>query len=92
MSDPPIADLLSMALITMAIARLRGDAAVGLAQTNEARDLMIKLTASERARGPQLAVLIDYYAAGFELSRGNLATAWWTLERTAGTLSAVARW
>ena len=85
MSDPPIADLLSMALITMAIARLRGAAAVGLAQTNEARDLMIKLTASERARAPQLAVLIDYYAAGFELSRGNLATAWWTLERTAGT-------
>ena len=83
-SDPPIADLLSMALITMAVARLRGAAAVGLAQATNARDLMIKLTASERTRAPQLAVLIDYYAAGFELSRGNLATAWWTLERTAG--------
>ena len=83
-SDPPIADLLSVAMITMAIARLRGAAAVGLAQTSDARDLMIKLTASERARAPQLPLLIDYYAAGFELSRGNLGTAWWTLERAAG--------
>jgi len=82
--DPPIADLLSVALITMVIARLRGDAAVGLAQTSAARDLVIKLTASERARVPLLPLLIDYYAAGFELTRGNLATAWWTLERAAG--------
>jgi LuxR family transcriptional regulator, maltose regulon positive regulatory protein len=83
-SDPPIADLLSVTMITIAIARLRGDAAVGLAQTIDARDLMIKLSASERAGAPQLPLLIDYYAAGFELSRGNLGTAWWTLERAAG--------
>jgi LuxR family maltose regulon positive regulatory protein len=83
-SDPPIADLLSVAMITMAIARLRGAAAVGLAQTSDARDLMIKLTASERVRVPQLPLLIDYYAASFEMSRGNLGAASWTLERAAG--------
>lgn len=82
--DPPIADLLSAAMITMAISRLRGDAAVGLAQTIDARNLMIKLTAWERARAPQLPLVIDYYAAGFELSRGDIGTARWTLERAAG--------
>jgi LuxR family maltose regulon positive regulatory protein len=82
-SDPAIADLLSVTMITMAIARLRGDAAVGLAQTSDARDLMIKLSASERARAPQLPLLIDYYAAGFELSRGNLDCLV-DLERAAG--------
>ena len=85
MSDPPIADLLSMALITMAIARLRGAAAVGLAQTNERARSHDQAHCLRASRAPQLAVLIDYYAAGFELSRGNLATAWWTLERAAGT-------
>ncbi len=82
--DPPVTYLLSAAMITMAISRLRADAAGGLAQTSIARDLMIKLTAAERASASQLPLMIDYYAASFELSSGNLSGARWTLERAAG--------
>jgi LuxR family maltose regulon positive regulatory protein len=39
---------------------------------------------SERARAPELSPLIDYYVAGFELLRGDVETARWTLERGAG--------
>jgi len=82
--DPPVTYLLSAAMITMAISRLRADAAGGLAQTSIARDLMIKLTAAERASASQLPLMIDYYAASFELSSGNLSGARWILERAAG--------
>jgi LuxR family maltose regulon positive regulatory protein len=45
---------------------------------------MIKLTAAERASASQLPLMIDYYAASFELSSGDLSGARWTLERAAG--------
>ena len=84
LAHPPVTYLLSAAMITMAISRLRADAAGGLAQTSIARDLMIKLTAAERASASQLPLMIDYYAASFELSSGNLSGARWILERAAG--------
>jgi LuxR family maltose regulon positive regulatory protein len=81
---PDICDVLSFALLNVATSRLRDETTLGLAQTRHVTELMTKLTASERAQTPELPVLIDYYAAGFELSRGNLSAARWTLERGAG--------
>ena len=77
-------DVFSLALLTMAILRQRGEPLDGLAQARHLQDLMIKLTVSERAQAPELLPLIDYYVAGFELSQGNVDTARWTLERGAG--------
>ena len=82
--EPEVADLLSLALLNMAMSRQRGDAATGLAQASHVKDLMIKLPISERAQAPELSPLIDYYVAGFELVRGNVDTARRTLERRAG--------
>ena len=82
--EPETADLLSLALLNMAMSRQRGDAATGLAQASHIKDLMIKLPISERAQAPELSPLIDYYVAGFELLRGNVDTARRTLERGAG--------
>ena len=83
---PPASHTLSAALITIALARLYDDASSGLKHVSDARQLMIKLTAAERALAPQLPLMIDYYAAGFELSLGNFNTARWTLERAAGRI------
>jgi LuxR family transcriptional regulator, maltose regulon positive regulatory protein len=83
-AEPELQDLLSLALLNMAASRLRDDADLGLTQVRHVAELMAKLTASERAQTPELPPLIDYYIAGFELSRGNLSTARWTLERGAG--------
>jgi LuxR family maltose regulon positive regulatory protein len=82
--EPPVADALSVAMITMAMARLRDQTAIGLEQASYAEDLMINLTAAERAQAPELQPLIDYHVAGFQLSGGDLDTARWTLERGAG--------
>jgi ATP/maltotriose-dependent transcriptional regulator MalT len=82
--EPEIADLLSLALLNMAMSRQRGDAATGLAQASHIKDLMIKLPISQRVQAPELLPLIDYYVAGFELLRGNVDTARRTLERKAG--------
>jgi LuxR family transcriptional regulator, maltose regulon positive regulatory protein len=82
--QPETTDVFSLALLTMAMLRQRGEPLAGLAQARQLRDLMAKLTASERAQAPELLPLIDYYVAGFELSMGNVATARWTLERGAG--------
>jgi LuxR family maltose regulon positive regulatory protein len=83
-TEPELQDLLSLALLNMAASRLRGEADLGLTQVHHVEELMAKLTASERAQTPELPPLIDYYMAGFELSRGNLGIARWTLERGAG--------
>ena len=76
-------DALSLALLKIAVLRQRGEALAGLPQANSVRDLMIKLSASERAQAPELPPLIDYYVAGFELSNGNVAAARSTLEQAA---------
>jgi LuxR family transcriptional regulator, maltose regulon positive regulatory protein len=83
-AEPELQDLLSLALLNMAASRLRDEADLGLTQVHHVEELMARLTASERAQTPELPPLIDYYMAGFELSRGNLSTARWTLERGAG--------
>jgi LuxR family maltose regulon positive regulatory protein len=83
-AEPEVTDVLSLALLNVAMSKLRDEIAIGLAQASHAKELMTKLSASERALVPELPSLIDYYVAGFELSRGNLATARWTLERGAG--------
>jgi LuxR family maltose regulon positive regulatory protein len=83
-AEPEVQDLLSLALLNMAASRLRDEADLGLTQVRHVAELMAKLTASERAQTPELPPLIDYYIAGFELSRGNLSAARWTLERGAG--------
>jgi LuxR family transcriptional regulator, maltose regulon positive regulatory protein len=83
-TEPELSDVLSLALLNMATSRLHDEADLGLAQVRHVEELMAKLTAPERAQTPELPPLIDYYIAGFELSRGNLGTARWTLERGAG--------
>jgi len=83
-AQPEATELVSLALLNMAMARQRGDAVVGLTQAGQLNDLMVKLTASERSRAPELSPMIDYYVAGFELLRGNVDNARWTLERGAG--------
>jgi LuxR family maltose regulon positive regulatory protein len=83
-AEPEVADVLSLAMLNMAMSKLRDEFAIGLAQASHVKELMAKLTASERALASELPSLIDYYVAGFELSRGNLTTARWTLERGAG--------
>ena len=82
--QPETTDVFSLALLTMAMLRQRGEPVDGLAQARHVQDLMIKLTVSELAQAPELLPLIDYYVAGFELSKGNVDTARWTLERGAG--------
>jgi len=84
LADPPVAHALSAAMITMALARLHDHGAIGREYAAVARQLMIKLTAKERAQAPEVSGVIDYYAAGFELSDGNLSVARWILERAAG--------
>ena len=79
--DAEVAELLSLALLNMAMSMQRADAAAGLAQASHVKDLMSQLTVSERAQAPELSPLIDYHVAGFELLRGNVETARWTLER-----------
>ena len=83
-AEPPVVDVLSVAMITMAMARLRDQTAIGLKQASYAREVMINLTAVERAQAAELQPVIDYHVAGFELSSGDLGTARWTLERGAG--------
>jgi len=83
-AEPELPDVLSLALLNMATSRLRDEADLGLTQARHIKELMAKLSAFERAQTPELPPLLDYYIAGFELSRGNLATARWTLERGAG--------
>jgi LuxR family maltose regulon positive regulatory protein len=82
--QPEVADLVSLALLQMAMARQHGDAGSGLSYANELKDLVGKLTISERASTPELSPLIDYYVAGFELCGGDVDTARWRLERGAG--------
>ncbi|HET8914129.1 MAG TPA: LuxR C-terminal-related transcriptional regulator, partial [Propionibacteriaceae bacterium] len=79
--EPEVADVLSVAVLNMAMSKQRADAAGGLAQASHAKDLMTHLTLSERAQAPEISPLIDYYVAGFELLRGNVGAARWTLER-----------
>jgi len=83
-AQPDATELVSLMLLSIAMARQQGDAVVGLAQAGQLNDLMVKLTASERSQAPELSPLIDYYVAGFELLRGNVDSARWTLERGAG--------
>jgi LuxR family transcriptional regulator, maltose regulon positive regulatory protein len=83
-AEPEVTDVLSLALLNMAMSKLRDEPDIGLAQARHVKELMAKLAASERALAPELPSLIDYYVAGFELLRGNVATARWTLERGAG--------
>ena len=82
--QPEVAEVVSLALLQMAMARQRGDAEAGLGHANELEDLVGNLNISERARTPELSPLIDYYVAGFELCGGDLETARWRLERGAG--------
>jgi LuxR family transcriptional regulator, maltose regulon positive regulatory protein len=82
--QPEVADLVSLALLQMAMARQHGDAESGLSHANKLKDLVGNLTISERASTPELSPLIDYYIAGFELCGGDLDTARWRLERGAG--------
>jgi ATP/maltotriose-dependent transcriptional regulator MalT len=79
--DAEVADLLSLALLNMAMSKQRADATAGLAQASVVKNLMTQLTFWERAQAPELSPLIDYYVAGFELLRGNVETARRTLER-----------
>jgi hypothetical protein len=81
---PDVAEVVSLALLDMAMARQRGDAAAGLAHAHQLQELVGNLTISERASTPELSALIDYYVAGFELCCGNLNTARSNLERGAG--------
>jgi LuxR family transcriptional regulator, maltose regulon positive regulatory protein len=83
-AEPEVTEVLSLALLNMAMSKLRDEPDIGLVQARHAKELMAKLTAFERALAPELPSLIDYYVAGFELLRGNVATARWTLERGAG--------
>jgi LuxR family transcriptional regulator, maltose regulon positive regulatory protein len=83
-TEPELHDVLSLALLNMATSRLRDEADLGLAQARHVKELMAKLSVFERAQTPELPPLLDYYIAGFELSRGNLGAARWTLERGAG--------
>jgi hypothetical protein len=83
-AEPEATDVLSLAMLNMAMSTLRGEAALGLVQASHAREMIGNLTASERAQAPELPLLIDYYVAGFELSSGNISAARWTLERAAG--------
>ena len=46
------ADVFSLALLTMAMLRQRGEPVDGLAQARHVQDLMIKLTVSELAQAP----------------------------------------
>ncbi|HEY9471210.1 MAG TPA: hypothetical protein VIQ76_16510, partial [Propionibacteriaceae bacterium] len=78
--QPEVADLVSLALLQMAMARQNGDAESGLSHANELKDLVGNLTISERASTPELSPLIDYYIAGFELCGGDLDAARWRLE------------
>ena len=82
--QPEVSELVSLALLQMAMARQSGDAESGLSHANELKDLVGNLTISERASTPELSPLIDYYVAGFELCAGDLDTARWRLERGAG--------
>jgi LuxR family transcriptional regulator, maltose regulon positive regulatory protein len=82
--QPEIAEVVSLALLQMAMARQRRDAETGLGYANELEDLVGNLNIYERARTPELSPLIDYYVAGFELCGGDLDTARWRLERGAG--------
>jgi LuxR family transcriptional regulator, maltose regulon positive regulatory protein len=84
--QPEAVELLSLALLDMAMCRQRGDAVAGLAHASRLKNIASHLTISERAQTPELSPLIDYYVAGFELSRGYLDRARWTLERGAGPL------
>jgi LuxR family maltose regulon positive regulatory protein len=77
-------EIVSLALLNMATSRQRGEPDAGLAHARHLKEVMGKLTVSERALAPELLPLIDYYVAGFELSRGHLATARSTLQRGAG--------
>ena len=79
--QPEVADLLSLALLGMAMSMQRADATAGLAQASHAKDLMAQLTVKQRAQSPEVSPLIDYYVAGFELLRGNVEAARCTLER-----------
>ena len=87
-SQPEATELVSLALLKVALASQRAEPVAGLAQVRRLNDLMIKLSFSERARTPELLPLIDYYVAGFELLRGNVDRARWTLERGAGHFGA----
>ena len=82
--QPEMTEIVSLALLNMARSRQRGEPDAGLAQARHLKDLMGKLTVSERAQAPELLPLIDYYVAGFELSRGHVDTARSTLQRGAG--------
>ena len=84
-AEPEATDVVSLGLLNMAMSQQRGEAVAGLAQARHLKDLMIRLTVSERAQAAELSPLIDYYVAGFELLRGNFETARWTLERGAGS-------
>ena len=68
-AEPPVVDVLSVAMITMAMAR--DQTAIGLKQASYAREVMINLTAVERAQAAELQPVIDYHIAGFELSSGD---------------------
>jgi LuxR family maltose regulon positive regulatory protein len=83
-AQPAATDVLSLAMLNMAMSKLRDEPAIGLAQARHVKELTANLTASERALAPELSSLIDYYVAGFELSSGNAGSARWTLERGAG--------
>src|SRR5512133_361203 len=85
-AEPEATDVLSLAILNMAMSKLRDEPAIGLTQARHVTELIAKLSVSERAQSPELAPLIDYYVAGFELSIGNLDTAKWRLERGAGPL------
>ena len=87
-SQPEATELVSLALLNVALASQRAEPVAGLAQVRRLNDLMIKLSFSERARTPELSPLIDYYFAGFELLRGNVDRARWALERGAGHFGA----
>jgi LuxR family maltose regulon positive regulatory protein len=83
-AEPEATYVVSLGLLNMAMSQQRAEAMSGLAQARHLKDLMITLTVSERAQAPELSPLIDYYVAGFELLRGNVEAARWTLERGAG--------
>jgi LuxR family maltose regulon positive regulatory protein len=85
-AEPEATDVLSLAILNMAMSKLRDEPAIGLTEARHVTELIAKLSVSERAQSPELAPLIDYYVAGFELSIGNLDTAKWRLERGAGPL------
>ena len=90
--QPEMTEIVSLALLNMAMSRQRGEPDAGLAQARHLKDLMGKLTVSERAQAPELLPLIDYYVAGFELSRGHVDTARSTLQRGAGRFPESPAW